>query len=135
MSDQVSIKTLKDKLGLKSDMRVGIINPSESFLNELAEFKFKAEKVKSLKKDLDYIHYFAKTRKELEEVFPKLRKHLAKIGMLWVSNPKKDSNIESDLNQNLVMEIGLQNGLVDVKICSIDENWSAMKFVFRLKDR
>jgi hypothetical protein len=55
--------------------------------------------------------------------------------MFWVSWPKKASGVQTDLNENIVRDIGLQTGLVDVKVCAVDEVWSGLKFVFRLKDR
>jgi hypothetical protein len=55
--------------------------------------------------------------------------------MVWVSWPKKSSGVSTDLDENIVREIGLQAGMVDVKVCAVDETWSGLKFVFRLKDR
>jgi len=55
--------------------------------------------------------------------------------MLWVGWPKKASRVATDLNENLVREIGLARGMVDLKVCAIDETWSGLKFIFRLKDR
>lgn len=60
---------------------------------------------------------------------------LAPDGMLWISWPKASSKVPSDLTGNLVREIGLKNGLVDVKVCAVDEIWSGLKFVYRLEDR
>ena len=60
---------------------------------------------------------------------------LSPSGMLWVSWPKGSSRVPTDLTENVVREIGLRNGLVDVKVCAVDETWSGLKFVFRLKDR
>lgn len=79
--------------------------------------------------------YFIRSKSELEILFPKLKSILKKDASLWIGWPKKSSKMESDLNENLVMEIGLKNGLVDVKAISVDENWSALKFVYRLNDR
>jgi hypothetical protein len=55
--------------------------------------------------------------------------------MLWISWPKKSSGVETDLNENIVRDIGLAAGLVDVKVCAVDEIWSGLKFVYRLRDR
>jgi hypothetical protein len=65
--------------------------------------------------------------------FPALKNYLKENGVFWVSWQKRNSNHISDLNNNVVREIGLMNGLVDTKVCSIDENWSALKFVHRMK--
>lgn len=79
--------------------------------------------------------YFVSNKTGLEEIFPKLKKTLKKEGSLWIGWPKKASKMSTDLNENIVQEIGLKNGLVDIKVISVDENWSALKFVYRLKDR
>jgi hypothetical protein len=64
-----------------------------------------------------------------------LKQALATNGMLWVSWPKGSSGVETDLNENVVREVGLKNGLVDLKVCAVDETWSGLKFVYRRKDR
>ena len=79
--------------------------------------------------------YFVSSKNELEAIFPKLKSILKKDGVLWVGWPKKTSKIASDLDENIVIKEGLKNGLVDVKVIAVDENWSALKFVYRLKDR
>lgn len=79
--------------------------------------------------------YFVSSKTELEDIFPKLKDVLKKDGILWIGWPKKTSKIDSDLDENIVMKEGLKNRLVDVKVIAVDENWSALKFVYRLKDR
>lgn len=79
--------------------------------------------------------YFAQSSLNLIATFPVLRKILSKNGSLWIAWPKKASGIKSDLNENFVRKIGLNNGLVDIKVISVDDSWSALKFVYRLKDR
>ena len=81
----------------------------------------------------DLVQYFTVKRDDLEEAFPILYKLLSNRGFLWISWPKRSSGVETDLNENEVREIGLENGLVDVKVVSIDEIWSALKFVHRKK--
>ena len=78
---------------------------------------------------------FVRTQAELRKSFTQLRDRLETNGMLWVSWPKKAAKVETDLNENVVREFGLSAGLVDVKICAVDDTWSGLKFVRRLKDR
>jgi len=78
---------------------------------------------------------FVRAQSELKKEFPKLTRRLAPAGMLWVSWPKKASGVATDLTEDAVRKIGLQNGLVDVKVCAVTEIWSGLKFVRRLKDR
>ena len=65
----------------------------------------------------------------------KARKCLKKDGMLWVSWPKKSSKVPTDLDENVIRDFGLKEGLVDVKVCAVDDVWSGLKFVVRVKDR
>lgn len=64
-----------------------------------------------------------------------MRQEIEENGMIWVSWYKKSAKIETDLNENIIRDIALNNGLVDVKVCAIDEIWSGLKLVIRLKDR
>jgi alkylation response protein AidB-like acyl-CoA dehydrogenase len=84
---------------------------------------------------LDFALVCVKTQAELKKQFAHLRKQLAPAGMLWISWPKKSSGVASDLDENVVRQMGLQAGLVDVKVCAVSEVWSGLKFVIRLKDR
>ena len=84
---------------------------------------------------MDFVLLFTRSAAELRAGFGGLSKRLTPAGMLWVSWPKKISDVAMDLNENLVREIGLETGLVDVKVCAIDETWSGLKFVVRVKDR
>ena len=124
-----SKRSLVDKLGVKTGDKVAIINAPKGF--QLGQVVMETK----LKDSLDFIHFFAKSGKELSRHFPKLKKSLKADGSLWISWPKKSSAVKSDLNENVVRKIGLANGLVDVKVAAIDEIWSGLKFVFRVKDR
>lgn len=94
------------------------------------------ERVRTLSRGtLDFAMLFVRTRRELEKSFPRLRDRLETNGMLWVAWPKKAAKAETDLSESVVREFGLVAGLVDVKICAVDETWSGLKFVRRLRDR
>ena len=84
---------------------------------------------------LDFAMIFSKSRAQLTKEFSRMAKLLAPAGMLWVSWPKKSSGVVTDLDENVVRAIGLDRGLVDVKVCAVTEVWSGLKFVRRLKDR
>jgi len=84
---------------------------------------------------LDFAMIFTKSRAQLTSEFSRISKLLAPAGMLWVSWPKKSSGVATDLDENLVRGIGLDAGLVDVKVCAVTEVWSGLKFVRRVKDR
>ncbi len=81
------------------------------------------------------IHYFGVNASRLVNDIKKLKTEMESNGALWISWPKKASKMQTDLNENIIREIALENGLVDVKVCAIDEVWSGLKLVIRLKDR
>jgi len=116
---------LIQKLGIKPGMKIHLVNAP-------ADYPAAGSGRKS---PFDFIHFFAKDRNELLRNFPKLKSQLQQSGMLWISWPKAASKVPTDLNDNVVREIGLANGLVDVKVCAVDDIWSGLKFVYRLKDR
>jgi len=119
---------LLKKLGLKPGMKALLLG---------AAYKAPAGVTVATKPapSLDFIHLFVKEREELSKQFAGLARALAPAGMLWVSWPKGASKVATDLNENIVREIGLKGGLVDVKVCAVDDVWSGLKFVIRLKDR
>ena len=84
---------------------------------------------------LDFAMLFVRKVSDLKKGFPRLRDRLESNGMLWVSWPKRASGVETDLSETIVRAIGLEAGLVDVKVCAVDETWSGLKFVRRLRDR
>jgi hypothetical protein len=127
---------LLKKLGIKAGYSVLIVNEPDSYLEMLGEFPEDAEVVDSNYSELvDFIHVFCKNEKELHNYLPPLKTKLAKTGTLWVSWIKKSSKLKTDISGNEVRSLGLQIGLVDVKVCAVDENWSGLKFMYRKEDR
>ena len=126
---------LAKKLGIKESSRIGLVNAPEGFQKQLGVLPANAQIVARLLKPLDIILLFTDTEKILIRDFPSLAKKLSINGMIWIAWPKKSSGVPTDLFFDRVQRVGLQGGLVDVKICAIDETWSGLKFVYRLKDR
>jgi len=130
---------LVKKLGIKPGSNIAFLNAPTGYANELdlpAGVTINSRSGNSRSgKLLDFAQLFVKTEKELRTEFSKYAQRLNASGMLWVSWPKKSSGVSSDLSENVVREIGLAAGLVDVKICAVSEVWSGLKFVYRLKDR
>jgi hypothetical protein len=126
---------LVNKLGIKADFKVAFVNAPENFAKQL-ELPAGVNIKSALKsKDLDLIIAFVTSQKTLTSAFAQYSGRIKPAGMFWVSWPKKASGVQTDLNENIVRDIGLATGLVDVKVCAVDEVWSGLKFVFRLKDR
>jgi hypothetical protein len=125
---------LYKKLGIKAGQRTWFSgNPPgyDDELRNIGEF----QRMQKLGKGLDFLHFFTANRKTLLAEISKLRDAMNPNGMLWISWPKKAAGVPTDLDENIVREIGLKAGLVDVKVCAVDQTWSGLKFVFRLKDR
>ena len=85
--------------------------------------------------EADVIVAFYTARGELERDLPALRGRMEKAAGLWIAWPKRASKVETDLTENVVRELALANTLVDNKVCAIDETWSGLRLVIRLKDR
>lgn len=128
-------RSLADKLGLKAGQRACFLKVPPGYFKKLGPLPPGLEPVENLEGSLDFIQFFTASRTDLVDEFPNLKAALSKTGPLWVSWPKGSSKIPKDLNENLVREIGLDNGLVDVKVIAIDADWSGLKFVYRVKDR
>lgn len=126
---------LAKKLGIKEGSRIALVNAPKDFENELGELPEDATFVKRLTNSLDIILLFVLTERELARDFARLAKKLVSNGMIWIAWPKKSSGVKTDLSFDSVQRIGLDAGLVDVKICAVNDTWSGLKFVYRLKDR
>lgn len=110
-------------------------NAPASFLKDLGKLPEGAETSDRLAGKANVIVYFTEKLAGLTKDFSRLAAALVPDGMVWISWPKKASGRATDLNENIVREIGLECGLVDVKVCAIDDTWSGLKFVIRVKDR
>lgn len=126
---------LVKKLGIKPGFKVFFANPPDNLQTLLGELPKNLTLLNKPMNPVDYIHLFTKNREELQTQLPILKEALAINGLFWISWPKKAAKVATDLDGNVVRDIGLRNGLVDVKVCAVDEIWSGLKFVYRLKDR
>lgn len=127
---------LVKKLGFKEGFRAALVNPPQGFQSELVPLPNDVKIITGpLPKRLDLILLFVESQQALKKEFPRLARKLADNGMLWIAWPKKASGIATDLSDNSVRHIGLDAGLVDVKVCAVNDVWSGLKFVYRLKDR
>ena len=126
---------LAKKLGIKEGSRIALVNAPKDFRSALGELPDNVEFVSRPTKSLDMILFFVMSERVLARDFAKLAEKLVTNGMIWIAWPKKSSGVTTDLTEQRVQRIGLNAGLVDVKICAIDETWSGLKFVYRLKDR
>jgi hypothetical protein len=123
------------KLGLKEGMVFSVLNCPVSYASLLGGLPAGTQQARTLRANTQFIHYFATSRAELRRALPRLRRALSQNGLLWISWPKRTSGVATDVTEDEVRALGLASGLVDVKVCAVDEVWSGLKFVYRLKDR
>ena len=126
---------LAKKLGIKNGFHISLINAPEYYLRLFtdlpAELYFENEEVKNL----DLIHFFTKSRDEYETLLPVLKSHIKPNGIIWISWPKKVSKVLTDITEDIIRNFALQTGLVDIKVCAVDDIWSGLKMVIPVKDR
>jgi len=123
------------KLGVKPGFRVALVGSPKNFKQELGALPKTAKFVPVTSAALDLILVFVTSELELGRKFSPLAANLSRNGMIWVAWPKKSSGVVTDLSFTNVQRTGLDAGLVDVKICAVNDIWSGLKFVYRLKDR
>lgn len=130
-----SATPLVAKLGIKSNFRLYTKNAPEFYIEYLENLSDDLHILKRISKDLDLIHIFTNSRKELAEEIPKYIKFIKQTGMIWVSWPKKASKLPSDITEDVIRAVILPLGLVDVKVCAVDDVWSGLKLVIRRENR
>ena len=130
-----SERSLVDKLGIKPGTSVLIVGAPKGYAKTLGPLPTGVAVAKAPKPGLAFIHLFTTKRADLERRFGALQKALTPAGMLWVSWPKKAAGIPTDVTEDVVRDVALARGLVDVKVCAVDDTWSGLKLVRRLKDR
>lgn len=128
-------KSLTEKLGIRHGQRVAVLGPPRGYDLLLTGLPDGVAIAHELTGEFDLIQVFASNAEDLEKIFRASKAKIKQKGMIWASWPKVSYGARGSLNGDIVREIGLKNGLVDVKICSLDETWSALKFVIRVKDR
>jgi hypothetical protein len=125
---------LPKKLGVKEGHKIAVLSPPPAFAMTLGELPSNALLQVGLsgKGRFDVIVAFVASRAELQRQIPAARRHMTPAAGLWIAWPKKTSGIETDVTENVVREIALPTGLVDNKVCAIDETWSGLRLVIRL---
>ena len=123
------------KLGIREGFCCYLFQTPAAYFQWISPLPNGVEVEERLIGEFDFIHLFVTYRSSFEKEFSRCQKHLKQTGMLWVSWPKKASRVPTDLDENLIRDFGLDSGLVDVKVCAVDDTWSGLKFVVRVKDR
>ena len=126
---------LPKKLGIKPGHRVAFVHAPDGFRDTLGELPERVEMADDDDAPADVVVFFTKRADELRAAFRGLGARVHPAGMLWISWPKKSSGVATDLTEDVIRVIGLEAGMVDVKVCAIDAVWSGLRFVYRLADR
>lgn len=130
-----STTPLAQKLGFKDGTRYLLVGAPEGFGGELPTLPPTAVATSPRAREIDLIVFFAPDAKTLVAKLPGLVGKLPAAGALWIGWPKLSSGVTTDLRESTVRDTLLATGLVDIKVCSINDTWSGLKFVRRVKDR
>ncbi len=130
-----SKRSLVEKLGIPPGAQIAILNAPRGYRATLGKLPPGVRVAAAARGSLPFIHVFTRSRDALESAWPRLMKALTTDGALWVSWPKKASGVLTDMTEDVVRAVALAGGLVDVKVAAIDEVWSGLKLVRRLKNR
>ena len=126
---------LAQKLGIKAGAKVIALGIPAGYQKMLAPLPAGVSFSDKAKAGSNFVHLFVSERRTLEKELKRLRKILADTGTLWVSWPKKSSGVVTDITEDVIREICLPLGLVDVKVCAVDETWSGLKLMIRRENR
>ena len=126
---------LAQKLGIKPGTRVAALNPPPGYRKLLAPIPTDVSFTDKPGAGSSFVHLFVSERRALEKELKRLRKLLDDAGLLWVSWPKKASGVTTDITEDVIREVCLPLGLVDVKVCAVDETWSGLKLMIRRENR
>lgn len=131
MTSGYSGTPLAQKLGLASGMRAWFHNMPDSVRAEIDPEALNIDEVAAASAGLQCAHIFITERADLERQVQALRSLIAPNGFIWVSWPKKASKVPTDVTEDVIREVALPTGLVDIKVCAVDDVWSGLKLVIR----
>jgi hypothetical protein len=126
---------LAKKLGIKSGMTLHVVNAPREYAAMVSDLPENVGFSSAAADGLDMVHVFTSGRAELGNLLRAFRKKIKQDGVIWVSWPKKSSPLSGEITEDTVREAALAHGLVDVKVCAVDQDWSALKLVIRKENR
>ena len=127
--------TLSKKIGIKENYRVRVVNAPVHYVDLLHPLPDGVKISNRLTRDIDIWHIFIKSKNDLSLKLQTAMKHIPDNGMIWVSWPKKSSGVISDITEGSIRDAAFPLGLVDIKVCAVDEIWSGLKLVIRKINR
>jgi len=126
---------LSKKLGIKEGFKLRLLNPPAHYFHLFTDLPVNVKQNKDLNIKNDLIHFFVTEIEVLKAELPVLKKQIKPNGCIWVSWPKKSSKMHTEVTENEIRHFAFTNGLVDIKVCAVDEIWSGLKLVIPVKDR
>jgi hypothetical protein len=126
---------LVQKLGIKPGFRIFVANAPQDYHRLVGALPERATILSRLSRTTDMVHVFATEAKALADKLSSYRDAVAPDGMIWVSWPKKTAKVATDVTENVIRDLALPLGLVDIKVCAVDATWSGLKFVIRRINR
>jgi hypothetical protein len=130
-----SATPLAKKLGIKPGFKMRLINAPDHYFDLFTDMPSDVQLLNDKKSKKNFIHFFAKDVKTYEAHVHDLKNEIEQDGMIWVSWYKKSSKISTDLTEDIIRNTALSIGLVDVKVCAVDDVWSGLKLVIPIKNR
>jgi hypothetical protein len=126
---------LAKKLGIKNGFHVVLVNVPEHYFDLFIDLPIDLHFEDKEDEKNDFIHFFTKNKEEFVALLPRLKDRIKPNGMIWVSWPKKTSKVPTNITEDIIRNFALQIGLVDIKVCAVDDIWSGLKLVIPVKDR
>jgi hypothetical protein len=126
---------LAQKLGIKPGMKVAALAAPAGYRKLLAPLPEKVSFTEKASAGSGFVHLFVSERRVLEKELKRLRALLDDAGVLWISWPKKSSGVTTDITEDVIRDVCLPLGFVDIKVCAVDETWSGLKLMIRRENR
>ncbi|MEP6713585.1 MAG: DUF3052 family protein [Ferruginibacter sp.] len=126
---------LAKKLGIKAGFKIRLVNQPDHYFSLVTDLPDDLEFLTTKKTKKNLVHYFTKHAKDLQKDIAQLKREIEPNGIIWISWPKKASKVPTDITEDVIRNLALVNGLVDIKVCAVDEVWSGLKLVIPVKDR
>jgi hypothetical protein len=130
-----SATPLAKKLGIKSEFKMRLINAPDHYFDLFTDMPSNVQLLNDKRSKKNFIHLFAKDIKTFETHIHDLKNEIVQDGMIWVSWHKKSAKIPTDLTEDIIRNTALSIGLVDIKVCAVDDVWSGLKLVIPIKNR
>jgi hypothetical protein len=126
---------LAKKLGIKDGTRVFLANAPDNYARLVAPLPAGVRMVRTIDDRTDLIHIFVVRRRDLDTAVTRTLRLMRTDAVVWISWPKKSSGVATDVTEDTIREVALPLGLVDIKVCAVDDTWSGLKLVIRKERR